>query len=78
MTKLEGDAQGTVQRQTVCTLEIWAEALGGNPDKLDRYASKEIRDIMENLPEWRHKGGLVITKHLYGRQRYYIRREKEW
>jgi hypothetical protein len=46
---LESDAEGTVLRDCVCTLEIWAEALGGNPDKLDRYGIKEIRDIMAGL-----------------------------
>jgi hypothetical protein len=71
---LETDAQGTVRRASVCTLEIWAEALGGNPDKLDRYASKEIRDIMAKLPEWRHRGNKVKTIKPYGRQRYYERK----
>ena len=71
---LETDAEGAQQRQTVCTLEIWAEALGGNPDKLDRYAAKEIRDIMAGLPGWRHCGSKKRTARPYGRQRYYERR----
>lgn len=72
---LETDAVGTVKRHTVCTLEIWAEALNGNPDKLDRYAAKEIRDIMATLPDWKHKGNARTTARPYGRQRYYERRE---
>ena len=72
---LETDAVGTVQRETVCTLEIWAEALGGNPDKMDRYASKEIRDIMAGLPNWRHQGNDRPSFGPYGRQRYYKRSE---
>lgn len=72
---LETDAVGTVKRRTVCTLEIWAEALNGNPDKLDRYAAKEIRDIMATLPDWRHKGNARTTARPYGRQRYYERRD---
>ena len=72
---LETDAAGTVKRQTVCTLEVWAEALGGNPDKLDRYAAKEIRDIMATLPDWKHKGNARTTARPYGRQRYYERRD---
>lgn len=71
---LETDAEGVMQRETVCTVEIWAEALGGNPDKLDRYAAKEIRDIMAALPDWRHQGNKRITARPYGRQRYYERR----
>ncbi len=71
---LETDAVGTVERTTVCTLEIWAEALNGNPDKLDRYVAKEIRDIMAGLPDWKHKGAERRTMRPYGRQRYYERR----
>ena len=73
---LETDAVGTTQRQTVTTLEIWAEALSGNPDKLDRYAAKEIRDIMAALPGWKHRGNQRITVKPYGRQRYYERSTK--
>ena len=64
---------GTVKRTSVCTLEIWVEALGGNPDRIDRYAAKEIRDIMAGFPEWRHQGNSKITRKPYGRQRYYER-----
>ena len=74
---LESDAKGTVQRNDVCTLELWAEALGGNPDKLDRYIAKEIRDIMEKMDEWNHKRNSRLTFKLYGRQRYYSRRTVE-
>jgi predicted P-loop ATPase len=73
---LEGDAEGTVQRTAVCTLEIWAEALGGNPDKLDRYIAKEIRDIMAGLEDWGHQGNRLLSIKPYGRQRYYARRSK--
>ena len=74
---LESPAQGTIQRTTVCTLEIWAEALNGNPDKLDRYAGKEIRDIMAGMTDWRHRGAKTRTLKPYGRQRYYERSAKE-
>ena len=68
---------GTVLRTSVCTLEIWVEALGGNPDRIDRYGVKEIREIMAGLPEWEHQGNKRITVPLYGRQRYYKRRDSE-
>lgn len=71
---LESEAVGTVKRRCVCTLEIWAEALGNSPDKWDRYGGKEIRDIMAGLPDWRNCGNAKITTRLYGRQRYYERR----
>ena len=72
-----GSEQGTVKRTTVCTLEIWVEALGGNPDRIDRYAAKEIRDIMAGLPEWRHQGNDRPNFKPYGRQRYYKRSEEQ-
>ena len=68
---LEGSEVGTVERATVCTLEIWAEALGQSPDRMDRYAIQEVRDIMTKLPRWRHQGSARITAGPYGRQRYY-------
>lgn len=69
---LEADAQdGTVERTTVCTLEIWAEALGENPNRFDRYASMEVRNIMASMPEWRYQGNKRRTIPPYGRQRYY-------
>jgi predicted P-loop ATPase len=72
-TWLEGPEVGTVQRDRVCTMEIWAEALGQNPDRVDRYAIKEVRDIMSQLSKWRHQGNAKISTRFYGRQRYYSR-----
>ena len=68
---LEGSEVGTVERQTVCSLEIWAEALGQSPERMDRYAVQEIREIMAKLPRWRHQGNAKVTAVPYGRQRYY-------
>jgi predicted P-loop ATPase len=72
---LEGSDPGTVERTTVCTLEIWAEALGQSPDRMDRYASAEVRDIMLKLPQWRHQGPAKVTAGPYGRQRFYKKEE---
>ena len=74
---LEGEAEGVTERQTVCILEIWAEALSGNPDKLDRYAIKEIRDIMATMPGWKRSKNKTMTIKPYGRQRYYERNTEE-
>lgn len=72
---LEAGNVGTVQRRTVCTMEIWAEALGGNPDRYDRYAGKEIRDIMAGMEGWSRSKGNRIMIRPYGVQRYYERRD---
>lgn len=77
-TWLESDEPGTQQRETVCTMEIWAEALGGNPERLDRLAGREIRDIMAGLPEWTDCGSKKRTMKPYGRQRYYERTEEDF
>jgi predicted P-loop ATPase len=74
---LETDAEGNEERRTVCSLEIWAEALGQSPDKLDRYAGKDVRDIMAKLPQWKHQGNAKITAGPYGRQRYFERKVEE-
>ena len=74
-TWLEGSEPGSVPRDRVCTLEIWAEALGQSPDRVDRYAIKEVRDIMSQLAKWRHQGNAKITTQLYGRQRYYLKED---
>ena len=71
---LETDAAGTIKRTTISAVEIWAEALGGNPDRMDRYAIKEIRDIMAGMPEWRRQGNLKVLVKPYGRQKYWRRR----
>ena len=74
-TWLESEAEGTTPRSVVCILEIWTEALNGNPDKLDRYAIKEIRDIMTRMPEWKRSDKRAYIRP-YGRQRYYERSEE--
>lgn len=70
---LEGEEVGTVERSRVCCVEIWAEALGGAPEKLDRYATNEILAIMTRLDGWRRMGAQKSTFKIYGRQRYYRR-----
>lgn len=69
----KGIVIGEHVRNTVCSMEIWAEALGGNPDRLDRYGIKDINAIMQTMPGWVSAGDKMITT-IYGRQRYYRRR----
>ena len=70
---LETDSLGTVQRKYVCTIEIWAEALRGSPEKMDRYAVKEVREIMAKLA-WERCTYERKSFPIYGQQRYYKRR----
>lgn len=71
---LETNAKGTDERAVVCALEIWAEALSGNPDRLDRYAIKDIHAIMAGMKGWRRTGNAMKTIKPYGRQKYYQRK----
>lgn len=72
---LESDAVGTVKRTQVCAMEIWAEALGGMQERMDYLTSREIGNILAEMPEWRYMGSKRITVPPYGRQRYYEREE---
>lgn len=70
---LETHSTGTVRRTTVCTLELWAEALGQNPERLSRYTDgKDLAAIMAGLPDWR-KGKDRHYIPPYGQQRYWER-----
>lgn len=73
---LEGTQEGTVRRMNVCTMELWAEALGCDLGRLDRYAIKEVRELMEKIPGWRHQRNRQATLKPYGRQRYFRRVEQ--
>lgn len=72
---LETDAKGVHRRDYVCNLEIWTEALGLSPDRYDRYAAKDVRDIMAKIPNWRRANGRYYFPP-YGQQRYFKRVEE--
>lgn len=70
---LRSGAEGTEQRQTVSHVEIWAEALGGDPTKMDRYAIKDLQGIMQSLDGWEYSGEGKKRIKPYGVQRFYRR-----
>lgn len=70
---LEGNEEGTVVRTTVSCIEIWAEALGNSPERIDRYAIKELMDIVSHIGGWGRCGNRRTSIQPYGRQRYYKR-----
>ena len=72
---LEGSEVGIVPRDKVSRIEIWVEALGQSPERMDRYASKEIGAIVSKISGWRYMGSSVIACGPYGRQRYYRKEE---
>lgn len=66
--------QGSERRDIVCVAEIWCECLGNNRNDMTRYNTRDINDIMKSLPEWE---AVQSTKrfHIYGKQKYYKRKE---
>ena len=44
--------EGKVPRDKVCALEVWVEALGGNPKAMGRLQSMEINNVLRNLDGW--------------------------
>ena len=70
---LESNETGTIRRATVCTMEIYCEALGKDPAKLDNYELRMISQILAKFPDWEYQGGKVKRIKPYKRQRYYKR-----
>ena len=65
---------GTVQREFVCTAEIWCECLGKDKNDMTRYNTKDINNLMMSLPKWEF---VSSTKNfpIYGKQRFYKRKD---
>ncbi|MBP2643832.1 MAG: hypothetical protein H6Q67_1719 [Firmicutes bacterium] len=63
--------EGTVKRESVCNMEIWAECFGNNPTNLELKNSKEIRSIMNRIKGWRYDPGSKKSSKIYGRQKAY-------
>lgn len=71
---LEGTDEGETLRSRVCVAEIWCECLGQPREKMNRYNTREINDILRVLPNWTQTKELK-TFSLYGRQRHYTKLE---
>lgn len=70
---LQNGAGGTIERQFVCTAEIWCECFGKAKEDMSRYNTRDINDMMRSNPMWAPN---VNTKDfgIYGRQKYYERK----
>lgn len=45
-------ADGTEERERVCALEVWVEAMNGVPKAMGRIQANEINNVLRNLPGW--------------------------
>lgn len=69
---LEDDTNvGTVRRERVCVMEVWAECFANEPKYLKRMDSFEISNSLRALKGWSAETKLIKTK-LYGPQRHFI------
>ena len=57
-----------VERERVCAIEIWCEALGGRQDTYKRSNGLEITDIMSKIQGW-HPVKSPRRHGIYGNQR---------
>lgn len=63
-----------VPRDRVCALEVWCEALNGDPKYFKRQDALEINAVIEKTPGWeKAKNGLRFGKD-YGLQKGFIRK----
>lgn len=68
------DRSGTMIRDTVTHMEIYAECFGLDPARMRKQDSYDISAIMGKMEGWKRENSKKCT--IYGRQRFYVR-EKE-
>lgn len=66
---------GTVERTSVCSLEIWAECLEKDPNSITRKDSYEISRILKSLRDWTPYGGTLKFRN-YGNQKAFSKTKK--
>lgn len=67
---------GTVQKNYVCVAEVWCECLGKDKNDMSRYNTRDINEILKSLTNWELSTS-TKTFPLYGKQKYYKRKENE-
>jgi predicted P-loop ATPase len=63
------------RREKVCALEIWCEALNGDPKYMKRSDAIEINSIVERTPGWMKSKNGIRTGKDYGLQKGFVRVE---
>lgn len=65
--------QNKIQREKVCTLEVWCEMLNGEKRDFTLTRSKEIQDIILKTGKWEKAKSCLKFGKLYGQQRGFTR-----
>lgn len=62
-----------LERDFVCTAEVWCECMGKAKEDMTKYSTREINDLMKSLEDWEY---CATTKNFgcYGKQKYYRRK----
>ena len=71
-----GNRTGTIQRTTVCAVEIWAECFGKDPSTIKRSDTYDIFGMLMKIGGWEKYSGNktgVIRRPPYGPQRCYVK-----
>ena len=69
-------AVGTVRRERVCHIEIWAECFGKEPSSITKQDSYSLAAIMQGIDDWERYDGNKSGKLFfppYGSQIAYVR-----
>lgn len=66
-------AEGSKRRDRVCALEIWCEVFNGDPKQFKPVDSRNINDILREMPGWKPYGSTLSFGKNYGQQRAYVR-----
>ena len=71
-----GNRVGTVQRTTVCAVEIWAECFGKDPSAIRRSDTYDIFGMLLKIGGWEKYSGnknASLKRGFYGTQRCFVR-----
>lgn len=74
-----GNRVGTVQRTTVCAVEVWAECFGKDPSAIKRSDTYDIFGMLMKIGGWEKYSGnknASLKRGFYGTQRCFIRTVK--
>ena len=69
------DEDGTIERETVCVMEIWAECFKNQPKDKKRADSDDIVRILQQLG-WTLRKKATARTSLYGVQKMYERSDE--
>lgn len=75
--EVEADVDNLVERDRVCSLEIWVECLGNDVKRFPPVERREINDVLRNMPGWQkydgNKSGMLRFGKNYGNQRAFVK-----